>query len=186
MTSNKILAVLIPALVFTSGYLTNEIQLEGVSGATEPVTLGGVTIAGILGIVWSIYQSWSNAGGKLDGKLTNEEVASIIKGILGGLGGGLLPSLNEGNGVPSSLLPATNTPTALNLIRDLAAFIDDPTPDLNEGVLNNKLLDILTAAVQADDDGLKAAETLRARLHALSVKVLTAPTGTTPERKVSN
>lgn len=179
MKSN-FLTWLMPLLAFLfggAGWLAKDLQLNGVSGAMEPVSLGGFTVTGIGLLLFSIFRNWQSGGGKFDGKLSQKEFESIVKTLTDKFAPAMSQFVDEAGAV---VVPLVNKvvepklpvipPKATGLIDALSQWFSDKTPDPNEPVLNSKLLDILSDAVKDHPDGSKAAETLRAALHDVMFK----------------
>lgn len=162
--------VMVIAAVFGGiGWLSKDLNMNGVTGAPEPATLGGLTIVGALGLAWTVFSKWKTGGGKADGNLTEKEWDDLVGTLVERLAPQLAPLVDKVAPIVVPAINATVGPTATKLIDDLSKWFGDPTPDANETVLYHKMLDLLTKAVPSSaEGGLDAAAKLREALHALS------------------
>lgn len=160
---------LLAAMFSGIGWFAKDINLNGVSGATEPMTLGGLTIGGVCALLWMAMNKWQAAGGKLDGKLTPEEFKALAETITAKLAPQLTPLVDK------LAVPASNTinsiigPNAANLIQSLLSWFQDKTPDPNEQALNFTVLHMLE-----DAQGLKGNEKALAAIAVLKSEVAAA------------
>lgn len=157
------------ALLFSSvGWFAQDIHQNGVSSAAGPLMLGGLSVSGIWMLVTAMAANYKKAGGKIDGKLTADELSAIAKTLTDQFAPQLSPFVNNAAKLTAPAINKAIPPSAVELIDSLSKWFTDATPDANESVLNHKLLDVLSVAVADDDEGRAAAATLRSRLHEVS------------------
>ncbi len=144
------------------GWLAKDINVHGVSGAQEPAALGGLAIVGVLGLAWTIFSRWKNAGGKLDGKITPEEFKVLADSLLERIAPQLIPTADKVGPTAVKVINSVVGPTATKLIEDLSSWFVDKTPDPNEHVLNFKVLELLQDSLKENPDALAAIATLKA------------------------
>lgn len=164
---------LIAAVFGGIGWFAKDVNLNGVTGPGEPMALGGLTIGGTLGLLYLMFSKWQAAGGKLDGRVTDQEFDAVTDPLMERFAPGLKPTVDRFQGV---IVPAINkviSPTATKLIDDISHWFVDKTPDPNEAVLNFKLLEVL-----ADSDHLKDDPAVVSALATIRAKVVQA--GTSP------
>ena len=73
----KWLSVILSLIFGGAGWFAKDINLNGVSGATEPLALGGLTVAGLVGVFYVLFQEWSQFDGKLDGQLSEQAAQAM-------------------------------------------------------------------------------------------------------------
>lgn len=151
------------AAVFSGiGWFAKDININGVSGAPEPAALGGLTIAGVLGLAWTVFSRWKTAGGKFDGKMDPEEFKALADALLERIAPQLVPLADKLAPAASNAINQVVGPTATKLIEDLSSWFVDKTPDPNEHVLNFKVLELLQDSLKGSPDALAAIATLKA------------------------
>lgn len=189
MAKNKFLSVFFPIqsiIMLTVGWLGKDLQINGVSGAAEPIMVGGLGAAGVGLLVWKMYMAWKLGGGKLDGIVTPKEikdpadvlldkVAPQLKEIVNQLAEPIsnlvntflshsTPTITVSESAPISSVP----PTAATLIDLLSKWDNDPTKDAVDSPLYHQMLDMLTRVVStkiALPNQENPAEQLRKLLH---------------------
>lgn len=169
---------LLAAMFGGIGWFAKDVNVNGVTGAGEPMALGGLTIGGVGALLFLMFSRWQAVGGKFDGKITNQEFDAITDTILERVAPGLKPLVDKAQPL---LVPAINSvvsPTATKLIEDLSNWFVDKTPDPNEHVLNFKVLELLQDSLKDKPDAVAAIATLRAI-------VATVPSPTIPEIKLA-
>lgn len=153
------------------GWFGKDIQINGVNTPVEPMLVGGLSIGGIWMLLTAMMTNYRKAGGVLDGKLTPNELSSILKTLADQFAPALSPYVDGAAKVAAPVVNKLVAPTAVELIDSISRWFTDKTPDANEQTLNHKLLDILSEAVKSDAEGAAAAATLRARMHDVSQRV---------------
>ena len=158
----------IAAIFGGMGWLAKDLNINGVTGAPEPAMLGGLTIAGVLGLVWTIFSKWQAGGGKLDGTVTKKEFEDAVGAALEKLAPGLVPYVDKISGPASVAINKTIGPTATSLINNLLGWFQDKTPDPDEPALNFTVLHMLEDAVglKGNPKALEAIAILKAEVAA--------------------
>lgn len=174
----KFSQALIPGLASAaSGVIGWLLHAGTIDGTTQGTTVGlsSATLIAGMALFSQVRKAWTEAGGKLDGKLTETEFDAVAGTLVEHYAPGFRKLVNPAAPIVVPAVNALIAPKATALIDQLSAWFGDKTPDPNESVLNAKLLDILSDAVKNDPEGSAAAATLRNRLHdALFPKVAPA------------
>lgn len=139
-----------------------------IDGAVAPSTLGGIVITSLIaGVAFfqHVQTAWTAAGGKLDGRVTNEEARAVIHAAATDLK------------LPQNFVPLADdlAPQAAALTNGLIQWMSDTftdnkppaqsTPDKVALLMNAQ--QAIAWELSRDDEGAKAVAKVLERLHAV-------------------